>query len=108
MSTWTKLRSDLVLVEQTYRGEQSYIVKDPQTRKYFRFRPVEVVVMQTLDGEHNAAEASAALAEEGLKVTVPGVEAFARKLKSMGLCERTLNERSVLQMERLRAERRRR
>ena len=30
------------LVEQTYRGEQSYIVKDPKSRKYFRFRPVEV------------------------------------------------------------------
>jgi hypothetical protein len=102
-----KLRSDLVLVEQTYRGEQSYIVKDPETRKYFRFRPVEVVVMQVLDGEHTHAEASAALAEEGLKVSPAGVEAFAAKLKKMGLCERTLNERSVLQMERLRAERRR-
>ena len=108
MNGCTTLRSDLVLVEQTYRGEQSYIVKDPQSRKYFRFRPVEIVVMQTLDGQHTAAEASAALAEDGLKVSVAGVEAFARKLTSMGLCERSLSERSVLQMERLRAERRRR
>jgi hypothetical protein len=36
------------------------------------------------------------------------VEGFATKLGKMGLCERTLSERSVLQMERLRAERRRR
>ena len=103
-----KLRQDLVLVEQTYRGEQSYIIKDPQSRKYFRFRPVEVMVMQTFDGEHDAAETSASLNAEGLRVSPAGVEAFARKLSTMGLCERTLGERSVLQMERLRAQRRRR
>ena len=108
MSDHPKLRGDLVLVEQTYRGEQSYIIKDPESRKYFRFRPVEVMVMQQLDGEHTAAEAAAALAEEGLRVTSKGVESFAGKLTSMGLCERTLSERSVLRMERLRAERRRR
>jgi putative peptide zinc metalloprotease protein len=103
-----KLRRDLVLVEQTYRGEQSYIIKDPESRKYFRFRPVEVMVMQALDGEHTAEEAAASLAEEGLRVTAKGVETFAAKLTAMGLCERTLSERSVLLMERLRAERRRR
>ena len=108
MTLRPKLRSDLVLVEQTYRGEQSYIVKDPKTRKYFRFRPVEVVVMQALDGEHTAEEAAHAIAEEGVRVSPRGVEAFAAKLTTMGLCERTVGERSVLLMERLRAERRRR
>lgn len=108
MSRCAKLRPDLVLVEQTYRGEKSYIVKDPQSRKYFRFRPVEIMVMQTLDGKHTPAEAAAALADDGIRVSPAGVEAFAAKLSGMGLCERTLGERSVLQMERLRAERRRR
>lgn len=108
MSSHPKLRDDLVLVEQTYRGEQSYIVKDPQSRKYFRFRPAEIMVMQTFDGERTAAEACAALQAEGLRVSIAGVEGFARKLSGMGLCERTLGERSVLQMERLRAQRRRR
>jgi hypothetical protein len=102
------LRSDLVLVEQTYRGEQSFIVKDPESRKYFRFRPVEILVMQALDGQHTAAEAAAALSEEEVRVSPAGVDAFAQKLTAMGLCERTLGERSVLLMERLRAERRRR
>src|SRR5215210_3354726 len=108
MSRPPKLRSDLVLVEQTYRGEQSFIVKDPETRKYYRVKPVEVMVMQTLDGERTAEEAAGVLAAEGLRVSAKGVDAFAGKLKSMGLCERTLNEKSVLLMERLRAERRRR
>ncbi|HMH54716.1 MAG TPA: M50 family metallopeptidase, partial [Gemmatimonadales bacterium] len=108
MTARPKLRRDLVLVEQSYRGEQSYIIKDPESRKYFRFRPVEVMVMQTLDGEHTAEEAAAALAEEGLRVTAKGVDTFAAKLTGMGLCERTISERSVLLMERLRAQRRQR
>jgi multidrug efflux pump subunit AcrA (membrane-fusion protein) len=108
VSRCAKLRPDLVLVEQTYRGEQSFIVKDPQSRKYYRFRPVEIMVMQTLDGEHTPAEAAASLAGEGIRVSPAGVESFTAKLNGMGLCERTLGERSVLQMERLRAERKRR
>jgi putative peptide zinc metalloprotease protein len=103
-----KLRRDLVLVEQTYRGEQSYILKDPESRKYYRFGPVEVRVMQALDGERTTAEAADALAAGGLRVSNAVVEKFALKLTAMGLCERTVGERSVLLMERLRAERRRR
>ncbi len=103
-----RLRPDLVLVEQTYRGEQSFIVKDPATRKYFRFRPVEVAVMQSLDGQRTPAEAAAELLDQGIKVSAAAVARFAEKLKSMGLCERSLRESSVLLMERLRAQRRKR
>jgi putative peptide zinc metalloprotease protein len=108
MSERPRLRTDLVLVEQTYRGEQSFIVKDPSTRKYFRFRPVEIAVMRSLDGQRTVAEAAAALLDQGLKVSGAAVGRFAEKLKAMGLCERTLRETSVLLMERLRAQRRKR
>jgi putative peptide zinc metalloprotease protein len=108
MSDRPRLRPDLVLVEQTYRGEQSYIVKDPTTHKYFRFRPVEIAVMQTLDGERTVTEAALALADQGLRISAAVVGKFADKLKAMGLMERTLRERSTLMLERLRAERRRR
>jgi hypothetical protein len=108
VSDLARLRTDLVLVEQTYRGELSYIVKDPTTHKYFRFRPVEVAVMRAIQGAASAAEAAAKLTEDGIRVSSAAVAKFADKLKSMGLCERTLRERSVLQMERLRAQRRER
>ena len=100
------LRSDLVLVEQTYRGEQTYIVKDPVTHKYFRFRPIEVVVMQSLDGKRTIAEAVAALVAEEIPVTISALTGFAQSLDRMGLLEKTLGERTVLELERLRAERR--
>ncbi len=108
MNDRPRLRTDLVLVEQTYRGEQSFILKDPSTRKYFRFRPVEIAVMRALDGERTVAEAAAALVDEGVKVSAAALGKFAERLKTMGLCERTLRESSVLLMERLRAQRRRR
>ena len=38
MSQFPRLRPDLVIAEQTYRGEVSYVVKDEVTYKYFRFR----------------------------------------------------------------------
>src|SRR5207302_1188063 len=48
------------------------------------------------------------LAAQGLPFGPAAVEAFAAKLRQLGLVERSLAERSVLLMERVRAERRRR
>ena len=106
MNPTPRLRTDLILVEQTYRGEQTYIVKDPVTHKYFRFRPIEVIVMQALDGQRTVSEAAAALADEGVPVTESTLAGFAHTLDRMGLLEKTLGERTVLELERLRAERR--
>jgi putative peptide zinc metalloprotease protein len=108
VSTTPTLRADLTIVEQTYRGEQSFIVKDPKSRKYFRFRPVEVTVLRAFDGSRNPVEIAAGLTEAGLRVSAAAIEGFAGKLKTMGLLERTVGERSVLMMERLRAQRRQR
>ncbi len=103
-----QLRTDLSIVEQTYRGEQSFIVKEHAAHKYFRFKLLEILVMQQLDGEHTCAEVAAALAEQGMPLKPAAVEGFARKLDGMGLLEQTVAEKSVLLMERLRAERNRR
>jgi putative peptide zinc metalloprotease protein len=103
-----RLRADLAIVEQTYRGEQSFIVKDPKTRKYYRFRPVEVQVLQQFDGNRTADAVAAELSDAGMRLSAATVDKFAARLKTMGLLERTVGERSVLMMERLRAQRRQR
>ena len=103
-----RLRADLVVVEQCYRGERTFIVKDPLTLKYFRFRPLEVQVMRALDGRRSAAEAAEALRADGVPVSAGVLEGFARQLGRLGLLERSVAERSTLAMERLRAERNRR
>src|SRR5688572_1078702 len=107
-ATGPRLRDGVTIVEQVFRGETSFVVKDPATHKYFRFRPVEINVMRCFDGHRTPDEIVVALAEQGLRLTTKAVEGFARKLASIGLLERTLVERTTLELERVRAERRRR
>jgi len=99
------LRPDLSIIEQTFRGEKSYVVKDASAQKYFRFGATEVRVMRCFDGRRTPQEIAIALAEDGIRISAQAIEGFARKLSSAGFLERTLAERSTLQMERLRAER---
>src|SRR5262245_51832124 len=103
-----RLRADLAIIEQVFRGETSYVVKDPATQKYFRFRPVEIGVMRCFDGARTPEQIATALTEQGVRLTGRTVEGFARKLASIGLLERTLVERTTLELERIRAERRKR
>ena len=102
-----QLRADLAIVEQRFRDEQSFVVKDPTTHAYFRFRPVEMRVMRLFDGARSAAQIAEQLVADGVRVSSSTVEGFARKLAALGLLERTLLERTTQQLERLRAERRR-
>lgn len=108
MSRRPRLRDDLIIVEQRYRGDQTYIVKDPRTHKYFRFKPLEVLIMQQFRGEHTVEELADGLEAQGMPVPVRSLQGFADRLRRMELLERTLGEKSVLQLERLRAERHRR
>ena len=103
-----RLRPDLTIVEQLFKGETSFVVKDPTTRKYFRFGAVEIAVMRCFDGRRSPDEIARVLSEQGMKVPARAVEGFARKLSSIGVLERTLVERTTLELERLRAERRKR
>ena len=102
-----RLRSDIRFVEQVLRGERNFVLKVPGSQKYYRLRPAEARVLQEFDGVRSPGDVARALAAEGLAVSVAAVEKFAASCSRLGFLERTLIERSVLQLERLRAERRR-
>src|SRR5689334_18607139 len=102
------LRSGVAVIEQVYRGEQTFVVKDPVTHKYFRFRPAEAAVLRAFDGSRSAEEIASALGRTGIAVTVGAIDSFARMLSKLGLLERSLTERSGQELERLQRERRRR
>ena len=102
------LRPGVALIEQLYRGEQSFVVKDPATHKYFRFRPADAAVLRAFDGSRSAEEIASALAGAGLAISAGAIESFARTLSRLGLLERSLTERSGQELERLQSERRRR
>jgi multidrug efflux pump subunit AcrA (membrane-fusion protein) len=102
------LRADLSIVEQTYRGATSFVVKDLAAQKYYRFGANEIRVMRCFDGRCTFAEIARMLRDQGMRVSAAAVEGFARKLAGNGFLERSLEERTTLQMERLRAERQKR
>ena len=99
------LREDISIIQQVYRGETSFVVKDLAAGRYFRFGAAEVRVLRAFDGQRTAGEIAAALAAEGMRVSPQAVESFARTMDGAGFLERALEERTSLQMERLRAER---
>ncbi|HEU4701838.1 MAG TPA: hypothetical protein VFS37_05085, partial [Conexibacter sp.] len=99
------LRADISIIPQVYRGETSFVVKDLAAGKYFRFGAAEVRVLRAFDGQRTPAAIAAALAEEGMRISPQSVERFAGTMADAGFLERGLEERTTLQIERLRAER---
>ena len=75
------LRRDLVIIAQTYQGETSYVVKNPGDLKYFRFRALEVAVMQEFNGTNTPEDIVRLLADSGFTLSLAAVEGFGRKLQ---------------------------
>ena len=74
-----KLRSDLVITQQETRAGTYFVLKDPATGRFFRFREAEHFVAQQLDG-------STSLDVIRQKVN----EKFGLQVKDMGRPEDTI------------------
>ena len=46
-------RGDLVVNRQVYQGQAWWVVKDPISLQYFRFRPEEYALLDMLDGSRS-------------------------------------------------------
>ena len=102
------LRSGVAVIATTSRGETWYVVRNPETGSYLRMGEVEGRVLSAVDGATTPAEIARLLTADGVRVSVATVDAFIRTCSRRGLLERTATESSILQLERLRAERSRR
>lgn len=102
------LRSGVTVVATTSRGETWYVVRNPETGSYLRMGEVEGRVLSSVDGVTTPAEIANKLTAGGVRISVATVEGFIRTCSRRGLLERTATESSILQLERLRAERNRR
>ena len=101
-----KLRSDLLIIRQVQSGDVTYVVKDPVVMQYYRFGPLEHTVITYLDGFHDHVEVAEALAAEtGVKLTSAMIGEFVESLKAKELIERSIEEKSLVLLERLRKER---
>ena len=102
-----RLRPGLKFVRHENDAGVSWVVKDPATRKYFRFGQVEAWLMQQMDGTRSLQDICDALLHEvGLSASPTALDVLVRRLKELGLAERSVTERSAMLVEHLRTGRR--
>ena len=83
------LRDDLLISKQVTRGETFFVVKDPVTRRFFRFREAEYCVARQLDGATPLETVRERVAAELGAEPEPGVlEGFVAQLGRQGLLAR--------------------
>jgi putative peptide zinc metalloprotease protein len=88
LSTPPKLRSDLVISEQRTTEGRAFVVKDPATGRFFRFREAEHFIARRLDGA-TPFEGIRQQVEEafGVPVALEALVQFTHHLRRLGLLE---------------------
>lgn len=83
-----RIRQDLILSRQEQRGTVYFVVKDPSTRRFFRFKEPEEFIIRHLDGAHSP-EAIQKKFEEQFGAALPDdmLAAFIGRLNGLGLLE---------------------
>ena len=101
-----RIRPDLRKTKMVQDGRTIHIVKDPSSGKYYRFGDTEMWLINRLDGTRTFETISAELKAE-LRAHAPPatIQQFFLKLKSLGIAERTTEEKSLMLMEVLRKDR---
>jgi multidrug efflux pump subunit AcrA (membrane-fusion protein) len=84
-----QLRRDLEHSHQLQQGKPYLVVKDPVTRRYFRFTETQAKLIEIFKGEPKDFETIAALASERLNTNVSfgTIEAFSKSLEEKFLLE---------------------
>src|SRR5262245_55612235 len=84
-----RLRCDLSILPQKYEGRTYYVVKDPVSLRYYRFKEQEHFLLQFLDGRHTLDEAQKQYEKRFRpeRLTLEDLEAFAQQLLKAGLAQ---------------------
>lgn len=101
-----KLRSDIRISKQNASGEVSYVVKIAETSSYRRYGEYEFELLQACDGTRTAAEVAAFMnaTRPDAPVDEPTVLEFLDGIEPE-MWERTIGEKNLAILERLRDER---
>src|SRR5437667_7247068 len=82
-----RIRGDLAIIPQKYEGRTYYIVKDPVSLRYYRFKEQEHYLIQLMDGTNTLDEAQKAFEKRFRPERLPleDLEGFAQQLLTVGL-----------------------
>src|SRR5262245_34087915 len=84
-----RLRTDLAISEQKYEGRTYYVVKDPVTLRYYRFKEQEHFLLGFMDGKRTLDEAQQQYEKRFRpeRLTLEDLEHFAQQLLTAGLVQ---------------------
>src|SRR5437762_1063332 len=84
-----RVRGDLAITPQKYEGRTYYVVKDPVSLRYYRFKEQEHYLLQFMDGKRTLDEAQKSYERRFRpeRLTLEDVEGFAQQLLTAGLVQ---------------------
>ncbi|MEI7685330.1 MAG: site-2 protease family protein [Planctomycetota bacterium] len=97
-----RIRPDLSITPQRYEGRSYYVVKDPVSLRYYRFKEQEYFLLGLMDGKHTLDDAQKAF--EGRfrpdRLTLEDLEHFGQQLLTAGLVQNESPQAGTLLFER--------
>src|SRR6266436_3351963 len=84
-----RIRRDLNIAPQKYEGRTYYVVKDPVSLRYYRFKEQEHFLIKLMDGDHTLDQAQKEYEKRFRpeRLTLEDLEGFAQQLLSAGLAQ---------------------
>src|ERR1700682_5808331 len=84
-----RVRSDLAITPQKYEGRTYYVIKDPVSLRYYRFKEQEYFLLKLMDGEHTNDEAQKEFEKRFRpdRLTLEDLEHFSQQLLNAGLVQ---------------------
>src|SRR5256714_8229425 len=84
-----RLRGDLSIAPQRYEGRTYYVVKDPVSLRYYRFKEQEHFLLGFMDGKSTLDEAQKEYEKRFRpeRLTLEDLEGFAQQLLNAGLVQ---------------------
>src|SRR5262245_17633354 len=84
-----RLRRDLDIAPQKYEGRTYYVVKDPVSLRYYRFKEQEHFLIGLMDGKHTLDDAQKEFEKRFRpeRLTLEDLEHFAQQLLTAGLAQ---------------------
>src|SRR5437016_12738234 len=84
-----RLRRDLIIAPQKYEGRTYYVVKDPVSLRYYRFKEQEHFLIRLMDGDFTLDDAQKEYEKRFRpeRLTLEDLEGFAQQLLTAGLAQ---------------------
>jgi putative peptide zinc metalloprotease protein len=84
-----RVRADLSIKPQKYEGRTYYVIKDPVSLRYYRFKEHEHFLLHMMDGKHTLDEAQKSFEKRFRpdRLTLEDLEQFGQQLLTAGLAQ---------------------